>query len=63
MRPMKVRLGEILVAQGLLTAAELDTYLAKAKQTGKKLGRVLVDARRIPEDQLVQALAKQLGIP
>lgn len=62
MLPMKVKLGEILVGQKLLTEAELQTYLAKAKQTGKKLGRVLVDSRRIPETQLVQALANQLGI-
>lgn len=53
----------MLVSQGLLNADELETYLAKAKQTGKKLGRALVDAKRIGEDQLVQALARQMGIP
>lgn len=63
MRPMKIRLGEMLVSQGLLRDSELPDYLAKAKQTGKKLGRVLVDAKRVTETVLVQALANQLGLP
>jgi MSHA biogenesis protein MshE len=63
MRPIKIRLGEMLVGQGLLREDELPDFLAKAKQTGKKLGRVLVDAKRITEIALVQALANQLGLP
>jgi MSHA biogenesis protein MshE len=61
MRPMKVRLGELLVDRGFLTAEELPFFLAKAKQTGKKLGRVLVDANRISDDEIVKVLANQLG--
>lgn len=53
----------MLVSQGLLRQDELPDYLDKAKQTGKKLGRVLVDARRVTETALVQALAHQLGLP
>jgi len=63
MRPMKVRLGEILVDRGLITDEELHEFLAKAKLTGKKLGKVLVDAKRLPETAIIQALANQLGIP
>jgi MSHA biogenesis protein MshE len=61
MRPMKVRLGELLVERGLLGSEELVDFLNKAKQTGKKLGRVLVDANRIQEDEIVKVLASQLG--
>lgn len=63
MRPMKVRLGEILVNGGLISEQELHEFLAKAKLTGKKLGKVLVDAKRLPETAIIQALANQLGIP
>lgn len=63
MRPVKVRLGEMFISQGLLNADELETYLVKAKRTGKKLGRALVEAKLISEVQLTQALALQLGIP
>ena len=62
MRPIKVRLGEILVDKGLLSPEALTEALAKAKQTGKKLGRVLIDAKKIEENALVLALANQLGI-
>ena len=62
-RPEKVRLGEILVKQGLLTDAQLKTALAEQKTSGRKLGRVVVDTGMVTEDQISEALAKQLAIP
>ena len=62
-RPEKVRLGEILVQQKLLTEDQLNQALADQKRTGRKLGRVFVENGFVTEEQISGALARQLGIP
>ena len=62
-RPEKIRLGELLIRQGLLSDAQLQTALDEQKQTGRKLGRVLVERGYVSEDQISGAVAKQLQIP
>ncbi|MBW8897671.1 MAG: Flp pilus assembly complex ATPase component TadA [Massilia sp.] len=62
-RPEKVRLGEILVQQKLLTEDQLNQALADQKRTGRKLGRVFVENSFVTEEQISGALARQLGIP
>jgi MSHA biogenesis protein MshE len=62
-RPEKVRLGEILLRQGLLKEEQLQSALADQKRTGRRLGRVFVDAGFVREDQICDALARQLQIP
>src|SRR5438067_3950075 len=62
-RPEKVRLGEILVQQKLLSDDQLNQALADQKRTGRKLGRVFVENGFVTEDQISGALARQLGIP
>jgi MSHA biogenesis protein MshE len=62
-RPEKVRLGEILVQQKLLSEEQLGLALADQKRTGRKLGRVFVENGFVTEDQISGALAKQLDIP
>lgn len=62
-RPEKVRLGEILVQQKLLSEEQLQFSLAEQKRTGRKLGRVFVENGFVTEEQISGALAKQLNIP
>jgi MSHA biogenesis protein MshE len=62
-RPEKVRLGEILVQQKLLSEEQLNQALADQKRTGRKLGRVFVENAFVTEEQISGALARQLGIP
>ena len=62
-RPEKVRLGDLLVQQNLITLEQLQFALGQQKTTGRKLGRVLVDNAFVTEDQISEALAKQLNIP
>ncbi len=62
-RPEKVRLGEILVQQKLLTEEQLGLALQDQKRTGRKLGRVFVENGFVTEEQISGALAKQLDIP
>ncbi|OGA20069.1 MAG: MSHA biogenesis protein MshE [Betaproteobacteria bacterium RIFCSPLOWO2_12_FULL_63_13] len=62
-RPEKLRLGELLVRQGVITGEQLELGLAQQKKSGRKLGRVLVESDFVTEDGLSQALARQLNIP
>jgi type IV pilus assembly protein PilB len=62
-KPEKKRLGEMLVEAGLVTEAQIKEALKVQKETGERLGRILVQKNIISEDNMVQLLAEQLGIP
>ena len=62
-RPEKIRLGELLVRQKLLSETQLQLALEEQKKSGRKLGRFLVENGFISEDQIAEAIAKQLNIP
>ena len=62
-RPEKVRLGEILIQQKLLTAEQLQAALDEQKKSGRRLGRVVIEKGYVTEEQISQALARQLNIP
>ena len=62
-RPEKVRLGEILLQQGLLTEQQLQQALDEQRRSGRKLGRVFVEKGFVSEDQISTALARQLQVP
>jgi MSHA biogenesis protein MshE len=62
-RPEKVRLGEILLQQQLLTEQQLQDALTEQKRSGRKLGRVFVEKGFVSEEQISTALAKQLQVP
>ena len=59
-RPEKIRLGDLLIQQGLLTQQQLTDALAEQKATGRKLGRIIVDSGLVTEDAISKALARQL---
>jgi MSHA biogenesis protein MshE len=59
----KVRLGELLLRQQLLTIEQLDVALQRQRASGQKLGRILVDAGYVTEEQICGALARQMRIP
>ncbi len=55
------RIGERLVAQGVITQEQLSVALQEKKITGKLLGQVLVDLGFIEEQVLIQFLAESSG--
>ena len=61
--PQKIRLGDLLIQQGLLTEEQLKIALDEQKRTGRKLGRVFVESGYVTEAGISQALARQLRIP
>jgi MSHA biogenesis protein MshE len=62
-RRKKVRLGELLLEQKLLTPEQLQTALDEQKRSGRKLGRVLTDLGLVREEKLHELLAANLQIP
>jgi general secretion pathway protein E len=55
-------LGELLVAAGLVTQADVQKALAFQTQFGGRLGSVLVRLGALSEDNLLPVLSEQLGI-
>ncbi|WP_028775058.1 GspE/PulE family protein [Shewanella waksmanii] len=64
MKPkLKMRLGDLLVQEHIISEAQLMQALSEQKNSGKKLGRTLIDLNSITEEQLLQFLSQQLNIP
>ena len=59
----KVRLGDLLVENGIISTGQLEEALRTQKQTGNKLGRTLIEMGFINEDSLLELLSRQLSIP
>lgn len=62
LRRERMRLGDLLIKQNVLTEDELKKALELQKGSGKKIGEVLVDNGFITEDMIVRALQMQLGL-
>ncbi|MBL8479313.1 MAG: MSHA biogenesis protein MshE, partial [Sterolibacteriaceae bacterium] len=60
-RPEKIRLGDMLVQQQLVTGEQLKLALDEQKRSGRKLGRVLVESGYVTEEGISLGLARQLG--
>lgn len=59
----KLKLGELLLYAGKITETQLETALDIQKKTGKRLGEVIVAERLATEDDIIEVLEFQLGIP
>ena len=61
--PEKTKLGEILVASGLIDAYQLEAALAEQSRWGNRLGEALVRLGYVTETELVRTLSRHFGIP
>jgi type IV pilus assembly protein PilB len=59
----RLRLGEILIKQGLITESQLQEAIGIQKAEKKPLGEIFVRTGMIKEDDLASALGSQLLIP
>jgi len=59
----KIRLGDLLVQNGIITEEQLTSALAEQKKTGRQLGRTLINLNFISETELLSFLSQQLKIP
>ena len=58
----KMRLGDTLVADGVLSEEQLSKALGIQKGSGKRLGEVLVDSGMLTEEEIARALSRQMGL-
>ena len=56
-------LGELLLDAGLLGVADLERGLALQAKLGGRIGNVLMRIGAVSEDNLLQVLSRQLGLP
>ncbi|TAL23041.1 MAG: type IV-A pilus assembly ATPase PilB [Nitrospirae bacterium] len=59
---MAIKLGQILIASGVITEAQLNEALSLQKKKGGRLGTNLVKLGHVTEDKLVTFLSKQYGM-
>lgn len=59
----KLRLGDLLLENKIITTVQLEKALRTQQGAGKKLGDVLIELGYLNETDLVMFLAKQLNIP
>ena len=57
-----MRLGDLLVHEGIISEPQLLQALAQQQKTGRKLGSSLIDMQFLTEDQLLQFLSQQLKV-
>lgn len=59
----KVRIGNLLVQKGVITEEQLQQALIKQRSSGLRLGRTLINLGFVQEDEFLQFLSEQLGLP
>lgn len=59
----KIRLGDLLVQQKIITEQQLMQTLTAQKESGRKLGYVLIEQGFVSEAQLVSFLSQHLNVP
>jgi len=57
-----MKLGEILIEQGIITEAMLDQALEEQKKNGARLGTALVKLGFLKDKELLNALSKHFGV-
>jgi MSHA biogenesis protein MshE len=62
-KPEKIRIGDLLVQEKIISQEQLKQALELQKRSGRRLGRVLVESSFVTEDQISEALSRQLNIP
>jgi type IV pilus assembly protein PilB len=61
--PVSRRLGDLLVAEGVISPDQLQKALEEQKGSREKLGSVLVRLNYVNEDELVGFLSRHYGVP
>src|SRR5690349_19956005 len=56
-------LGSLLLMHGVISEAQLQSALEQSKQTGKKLGEVLIQLDLCSEADIARSLAEQSDLP
>ena len=57
-----VRLGELLIDEGLISYEQLDSALVEQRKIKKRVGQVLMGKGWLLEDNLLRSLSKQFAL-
>ena len=57
------RLGDLLVGAGVISIEQLGEALKKQKELGLRLGETLIELNYTDENEIVEAIHKQMGFP
>src|SRR5881227_3789719 len=60
---MSQRLGDLLVREKVISAEQLTQALRKQKETGSRLGSVLVKLGFLNDEEVTNFLSRQYGVP
>lgn len=63
LRQERKRLGEILIAGGVISPKHLEEALAMQKSLGLRLGEVLIKQGLVTEEDILRTMQSQLGLP
>ncbi|MFH0801950.1 MAG: hypothetical protein V2A78_06125, partial [bacterium] len=58
-----LKLGEILIKEGIITQSQLDEVIKVQAKQGGRLGELLLKMGVVTEEDIVIALGKQLNLP
>ncbi len=59
----KAKFGEILVTQGVIDSAQVESALSLQRRTGRRFGNCLVSLGYITEERMIASLAEALKLP
>lgn len=62
-RRNRKRLGDLLVDAGVITAEQLSEALVKQRSLGLRLGQTLIELKFTDENEIAEALHRQMGYP
>ncbi|MDJ0911360.1 MAG: ATPase, T2SS/T4P/T4SS family [Woeseiaceae bacterium] len=57
------RLGDILIARGLLTQPQIDEAIKLQDRLGKRMGQIVIDKGWVDEADVLRCLSEQLDVP
>ncbi|MFC3123041.1 GspE/PulE family protein [Agaribacter flavus] len=60
---VKLRLGDLLIQNGLINEEQLQQALSEQRQSGRKLGATLISMQLVTETQLLSLLSQHLNVP
>lgn len=60
---VKIRLGDLLVQNGLINDEQLNIALTEQRKTGRKLGATLIAMEMVSELQLLTLLSQHMNVP
>lgn len=60
---MPIQIGELLLKENFITAEQLDVALKQQRQSGGRLGSILINLGYVEDDDITAVLSRKYGVP